>query len=170
MGSAFSLWAGGWFPPSVLARCFTSSSASPGSSCTVVVSRKVRGRSLGPGYISGVAKRSSADPNYCTQHLIWALSFPSEHSYLGTSPASVLFGGICLAMAGMRYSSEHVISRLEQKWLSPLTSPARQDAKQASRTAEGLLAQGTCPSIALKTSSVPFPKTGRMPILHKGNC
>lgn len=120
-----------------------------GWSCTVVVSRKVRGRSLGPGYISGVAKVSSTDPNYCTQHLIRALSFPSERSYLGTSLASALFGGICLAMAGMRYSGEHVISRLEQKWLSPLTSPARQDAKQASRMAEELLARGTYPSLAL---------------------
>lgn len=78
-----------------------------------------------------LTRGSSRGFNYCNQHFIWGLSFPSKHFHLGTSPASVWFVDICLVPAGMRVTAFEVfLSRGQQKWPTPLISPGMQKVKQ----------------------------------------
>lgn len=81
---------------------------------------------------------SSRGFNYCNQHFIWGLSFPSKHFHLGTSPGSVWFVDICLVPAGMCVTAFEVfVSREDQKWPTPVISPGMQKVKQVKGRTRG---------------------------------
>lgn len=85
-----------------------------------------------------LTRGSSRGLNYCNQHFIWGLPFPSKHFHLGTSPASVWFVDICLVPAGMCITAFEVfVSRGEQKWPTPLISPEMQNRSKESRGSSG---------------------------------